>query len=95
MTLDDAIKHCYERAEELREKDECLECAHEHEELAGWLEELKERRANDRPHGKWIYHKNWYRDGEYPWKCSECGTDSDNDMNFCGECGADMRGDEV
>ena len=44
MTLDDAIKHCYERAEELREKDGCLECAHEHEELAGWLEELKKWR---------------------------------------------------
>ena len=56
MTLDEAITHCKEKAKELREtaktypnykpydKDhnDCLECAKEHEQLAGWLEELKE-----------------------------------------------------
>ena len=46
--------------------------------------------VEERPHGKWIYHKDWYRDEECPWECSECGTCSDNNMNFCGECGADM-----
>ena len=45
----------------------------------------------ERPHGKWIYHKDWYRYEECPWECSECGTCSDDNMNFCGECGADMR----
>lgn len=58
MTLDEEIKHCEEKARELREqagfdtdneryrmseseKADCLECAEEHEQLAGWLRELK------------------------------------------------------
>lgn len=66
MTLDEAIKHCKEKAKELRLEAEqvrdigevvsstkqpynepvkaCLECAKEHEQLAEWLEELKEWR---------------------------------------------------
>lgn len=66
MTLDEAIKHCKEKAEELRLEAEqvrdigevvsnpnqpynepvkdCFECANEHEQLAEWLEELKEWR---------------------------------------------------
>lgn len=55
LTLDEAIKHCHEKARELRKDYEravalnipsegCLECANEHEQLAGWLTELKERR---------------------------------------------------
>lgn len=52
MTLDEAIKHCKEKAEEKRKDYEqacaynipsegCLKCAEEHEQLAEWLEELK------------------------------------------------------
>lgn len=57
MTLDEAIKHCEEKAAELREYSDvlsetstipkgkeisdCLECAEEHEQLAEWLKELK------------------------------------------------------
>ena len=55
MTLDEAIKHCEEKAKEQREKAtsiarakepfykyaECAECAKEHEQLANWLKELK------------------------------------------------------
>ena len=52
MTLDEAIKHCEEKAEELREQPfkekmdieevaDCEECAEEHEQLAEWLKELK------------------------------------------------------
>lgn len=52
MTLDEAIKHCEEKAEELRKqsehfvlntypKKECLECAKEHEQLAEWLKDYK------------------------------------------------------
>ena len=55
MTLDEAIKHCEEKAKEQREKAtsiarakepfykyaECAECAKEHEQLAEWLKELK------------------------------------------------------
>lgn len=56
MTLDEAIKHCHEKAEEIRKaneemptdcklsKDLC-ECASEHEQLAAWLTELKELKA--------------------------------------------------
>lgn len=51
-----------------------------------------------RPHGKWIYKQVY--DYEY-WECSHCGepwttiegTPQDNFMNFCPNCGADMRGD--
>lgn len=55
MTLDEAIKHCKEKADELnkevlnqanlcnaREMAECQECAREHEQLAEWLTQLKE-----------------------------------------------------
>ena len=55
MTLDEAIKHCEEKANELKEtaksypnyepydKDHyaCLKCAKEHEQLAEWLTQLK------------------------------------------------------
>lgn len=53
MTLDEAIKHCEEKAKEQREEAEnvliyrngnytkCVECAEEHEQLAKWLKELK------------------------------------------------------
>lgn len=49
MTLDEAIKHCEEKAKEQRieanyripPKAECLKCAEEHEQLAEWLKELK------------------------------------------------------
>lgn len=52
MTLDEAIKHCHEKAEEIRKANEEMptecklsedlcECAKEHEQLAEWLEELK------------------------------------------------------
>ena len=53
MTLDEAIRHCEEKAEHLKqgaqnsqsmtaaEQADCLECAKEHEQLAEWLKELK------------------------------------------------------
>ena len=52
MTLDEAIKHWEEKAEEKRKDYEracaynipsegCLKCAEEHEQLAEWLKELK------------------------------------------------------
>ena len=53
MTLDEAIKHCKEKTEHLRdgvrtcqsmtvaEQADCLECANEHEQLAEWLEDYK------------------------------------------------------
>jgi hypothetical protein len=58
LTLDEAIKHCEEKARELRlhplfehmdieDVAACEECAEEHEQLAGWLTELKQRREED------------------------------------------------
>ena len=64
MTLDEAIKHAREKAEEQRKDNDtcvvkegygckdcayyyskpCIECAEEHEQLADWLEELKDYR---------------------------------------------------
>lgn len=55
MTLDEAIKHCEEKAKELREKakiykghflwerdaEYCQKCAEEHEQLAEWLKDYK------------------------------------------------------
>ena len=63
MTLDEAIKHCEEKAKKLREKAitdydnnettlsefaNCRECAREHEQLAEWLKELKDYREGTR-----------------------------------------------
>ena len=49
LDLDGAIQHCHEKAKELRAEavsqahnPECEEYAKEHEQLAEWLEELKE-----------------------------------------------------
>lgn len=69
-TLEEAIAHCKEKAEKLRNKakqweicgfdksgekrDECIKCADEHEQLAVWLEELKNLRTQKRPQGEWI-----------------------------------------
>ena len=40
LTIDEAIRHAEEKAQELG----CTECAQEHYQLAGWLRELKFRR---------------------------------------------------
>lgn len=60
MTIDEAIAHAREVAEENRDrmtdklgKDQvfefakCIECAEEHEQLAEWLEELKAIKSDD------------------------------------------------
>ena len=53
MTLDEAIQHCKDEAHVLFQhsakhrtgtEDSCYECAKEHEQLAEWLTELKQRR---------------------------------------------------
>ena len=45
MTLQEAIKHCEEKA------SDCNKCADEHRQLAEWLLELKERRERDETDG--------------------------------------------
>lgn len=47
MTLEEAIKHTREVARE-KHYDSCLKCAEEHEQLARWLEELKEVRESEK-----------------------------------------------
>ena len=51
MTIDEAIKHCeevaerYERMEDSHDdklKEECLQCAADHRQLAEWLTDYKE-----------------------------------------------------
>lgn len=80
MTLEEAIKHCEEKANEnnakakkiAREKKpfleyaSCKQCAEEHEQLAEWLKELKTLRER-RPHGKWT------DESQESLKCSACG----------------------
>ena len=85
MTLEEAIEHYHEKAEHLRdgaktcqsmtaaEKADCIECAEEHEQLAAWLEQLKEfqRKAeNVEDHNenliyaeRWRSYQNGYRNG--------------------------------
>ena len=47
----------------------------------------------DRPRGEWKYHEENKLDGECCFECSECGRMYDYKMNYCGYCGADMRGE--
>ena len=55
MTLDEAIAHAEEKAEELKRDsqkhniwvaEQCIKCAEEHEQLAEWLKELKALKEN-------------------------------------------------
>lgn len=73
MTLDEVIKHCEEKAKELREQPfkekmdiediaDCEECAGEHEQLAEWLKELKALRNDCEYKGGKILKR---RSGDY------------------------------
>jgi len=96
MELDEAICHCEAEAKIL-ESAGCIECAGDHIQLAIWLKELRERRKNERPQGKWIEYQEANLDTYY--ECSNCrepwttieGTPWQNMMNFCPNCGADMQ----
>lgn len=46
MSLDDAISHCYDVAENAGDGT-CEACRAEHLQLAAWLEELRQRREDD------------------------------------------------
>lgn len=82
LTLDEAIKHCLEVAEQKErdsaelidildelDVDACKECAADHRQLAEWLKELKERRAAD---GQPIRRGRWISQGNDMWLCSNC-----------------------
>ena len=108
MTLDEAIKHCEEKAKSQREtaiKDfydnkttlgemvNCRECAKEHEQLAEWLKELKAYK--EAPQGEWIVLVD--ADNIQTCKCSICGRIADIanrefDKFPYCHCGAKMKG---
>jgi hypothetical protein len=55
MSLDEAIQHCLEKAEEEKKKllkvgdtYACSKCAEQHEQLAEWLQELKNYRKQEK-----------------------------------------------
>lgn len=99
LTLDKAIKHCYEVADK-----KCDDCGKEHLQLAKWLEELKRLKSADvteLKQGMWISltdcanagvycsvcHKKVYKE-DYAW----CNKRNKLRSNYCPNCGADMRG---
>ena len=86
MTLDEAIQHAREVAQ-----SGCSECCKEHEQLAEWLEELRDRRQVSAKKAYWEPSE----DGEY--HCTNCGVECDIDQfhkallnPYCGNCGAKM-----
>ena len=102
MTLDEAIKHAEEVAEEKEEQAweaqlqeeyiTCKDCAAEHRQLAEWLKELKQLRKQTKT-GYWIDNFN----GTI--YCSCCHIWFHNDgmfsyIHYCPNCGAKMDEDE-
>ena len=89
ITLDEAIKHAEEVA---NDPEQCFQCTEEHRKLAEWLKELKELREQKRPHGEWKCNRDVLE-----LICSVCGEalpfsdEYDYETNFCPNCGADMR----
>lgn len=98
MTLEEAIKHCEERAKI------CDECGKEHKRLAEWIEELRSyqeigtveecREAVEKQKPKIPdYEGDGYEDGYMvydTWICPNCGTkyEIDNDeYEHCPKCG--------
>ena len=94
MTLDEAIKHAREKAEEQR-KDACFtsvpwhakdceKCAEEHEQLARWLEELKAYREVKIIHCKDCKHWGSGIVGETAnLKCCEYGKYMVGENGYC------------
>lgn len=86
MTLDEAIKHCEEKAEAIWQtneemphdcklsKDLC-ECAKEHEQLAEWLKELKNYRLRfgEKNCSKCKHHA----ESAFAYPCAECAYSHD------------------
>lgn len=100
MKLEKAIKHCEEKAKELKEEahsysdDErysgaeadCIECAKEYEQLAEWLTELKDYREGKRTCEFCKY--NLRSEKDYP--CSICRCNHPNKF----EWDKDKRGND-
>ena len=106
MTLDEAIEHAREKAEENRKGATynfptlsdyyymCLKCAEEHEQLAEWLEELKKYREMNIVHCKDCKHWGSGVAGETEnVKCCEYGKYMVGENGYCvyGERGVKWR----
>lgn len=92
MTLDEAIKHCEEKAREIRKVNDempadcklskgLMECACEHEQLAEWLKELKDYRDGKRTCENCKYE----RKSETDYPCSICRCNHPNKFEWRGE----------
>lgn len=105
MTLEEAIKHCFDVYNRLKAQDiEDCECAEEHKQLAEWLEELKERREDstkdynrgyaDGCHDGYaggVPKGEWIDFNPDLWQCSCCNRSVPRLYDYCPHCGADMR----
>lgn len=104
MELEEAIKHAHEKAKELSDKAyeaedmtdaeryDCNECAWEHEQIAHWLEELRQLRKDAEPNA-WIYQIKTTGFGNYPvLVCGYCGKERRQvPLSFCANCGKRMH----
>ena len=80
MTLDEAIKHCEDVAED---RCGCAEdCVNEHRQLAEWLKELKAYRVADTPQNERSEFVK-VSDRECPWCKAVCASTD----KYCHECG--------
>lgn len=83
MKIEDAIKRYESWAEDDRID---VFIRKEHKQVANWLKELK----TDRPQGEWIVEID--ANGNTYGRCSICGMRQyAGQLNFCPNCGADMR----
>ena len=93
MTLDEAIKHARDKANEQnyyasfergKHIQSCKKCAEEHEQLARWLEELKQYRDMDIVHCKDCKHWGTGIAGETEnVKCCEYGKYMVGENGYC------------
>lgn len=79
MTLDEAIKHEEEVAEQNEwfdknclESMQCRECAAEHRQLAEWLKDYKRLLEQEQKIGHWEWVQYDYNPKLGNWNCSEC-----------------------
>ena len=84
MTIEEAIKHCEEKA------NGCSECASDHAQLAGWLKELVKLREEQ---GKYenaleLTVRDSDKSGTDVW-CHDCPYDDDSKLEHCWECGVE------
>ena len=94
MTLDEAIKHARDKANEQKyyasfergkHIQSCKKCAEEHEQLAEWLEELKKYREMNIVHCKDCKHGGTGVAGEIEnVKCCEYGGYMVGENGYCG-----------